>query len=372
MVTAVPAVQLHRVGKLTRARRWIVRDVTLDFTDKEFVTLLGPAGSGKTSLLMMLAGSDHPDVGTIERAGTRTATAGKSNTVALVPRHLGLFPNLSVVDNIVFPLVSTGRFGPADRRARAAELLGLLELDMVLDLPLGRLSEAQLVRLALARALITGPKLLLLDDPFAALAESDRRSLLVLLRTLHRRMDLTSVLATRDPAIAFMVSDRIAVLHAGRLVQAAPPADVYDRPVNLLVARLMGENNQLSGQIVAADDDTTQVRLSAGWVVEAERAEDSEVGAACVVSIRPERIAVAAVAAAEFGEHAVPARVLEVRYAGDHWRVQLSILPQAGCTAAALVVKRPPAALPFGLVSGRDVAIGWQSVHARILPAEPC
>jgi putative spermidine/putrescine transport system ATP-binding protein len=337
----------------------------LDVERGEFFTLLGAAGAGKSALLAAVAG--------FEQAGGRDLllegrpigrTAPHRRGIGLVVAGTALLPQLTVAANIALPLHLRGVARSA-RRAPVAELLDRLGLADQAALRPHRLAPEQAVRAVLARALAAAPKLLLLDDPLALLDRPARIALQFDLRRLHAALGLTVLHATRDPAEALLLADRVGVLADGRLQQIGPPQALYDEPASALVAGLLGEANFLPGLFVAEDDDLADIQLDCGITVQA-RPIDAVRGQRCVVAVRPERIAFATVSAEEMGDGALPATVQDVLPQGDHMRLRL-IVGAPGSPAALLTVWRPAGAPLAGLHAGASAAVAWQPYHANAL-----
>jgi len=248
---------------------------------------------------------------------------------------------------------------------RALDMVRLTKL--ALRMP-DQLSGGQAQRVALARALVFDPRLILLDEPLGALDRQLREEMQFELRALHARLGAAMLYVTHDQAEALTLSDRIAVLVDGRLRQVAPPATLYDAPSDAFVAGFLGDNNRLGGTVEAIEDDIAIVCLGCGPVVEA-LAAGARLGRRCVVSIRPERIALAAISAEEMGEGALPAVLRDITFHGDHVRLALEAgLP--GAAPATLIVKRPAGAPLGGLAPGQPAAIAWQAHHARAFEPE--
>jgi putative spermidine/putrescine transport system ATP-binding protein len=188
------------------------------------------------------------------------------------------------------------------------------------------------------------------------------------IRHLHEQLGVTVVYVTHDQEEALTLSDRIAVFHQGAVQQLDAPAALYERPANAFVARFIGENNRLAGTVAEIDavDGMARVALAGGRSLWAMRGDCGPPGAAAVVSIRPERIALAAGPAADLSEDAIPARVLETIYLGDHVRVRLAL--EGG---AEVMAKRPIAAADPRLVPGAEAAVAWQPEHAIAFAPEP-
>ena len=363
-----PAVSFRHVHKSYDRKIPAVRGLSLEVAPGELLTLLGPSGAGKTTVLMLLAGFERPDAGEILVDGHPVArTPPHRRGIGIVFQNYALFPHLTVAGNTAFPL-RMRRFQRAEREARVARTLELVRLQGLEDRLPSQLSGGQQQRVALARALVFAPRLVLLDEPLGALDRQLREEMQFEIRQLHKRLGVTILYVTHDQAEAVALSDRIAILAAGTLRQVGTPQALYDEPESEFVARFLGQNNRLPGRVDAVEDEWAIVRLDCGATVEAQVA-DAEPGRACVVSVRPERIAVAAVSAAEMGEGALPAIVREVIFQGDHIRLRLEVgLP--GAPPAAVTVKRPAGVPLSGLEPGQPAAIAWQPHHARAFRPE--
>ncbi len=357
--------QIHRRGSGNRAGAALapLDGLSLDIDPGEILALLGPPGGGKTTALMLLAGFERPDSGEIFLDGRMLAqTPPHRRNIGMVFPGPALFTHLDLAENVAFPLRQRNMTEIDRRVADALERTGLAGLGRRKP---AALTQEQQHRGALARAIAFQPKLLLLDEPFAALGRAAREAMQDLLRNLTGSPGPrpTILHATTDAAEALAVADRIAVLDGGRLRQLGQAQAVYDSPADLAVARLMGPTNTLSGTVEAIEDDLAIVRLDCGPLVEA-LAIDIAANARCIIAIRPERVAVAAVDAEEMGDGAIAATVLEIRPRGDHTRLRLSLAERAGANAEIIV--RRPAGVPLtGLAPGQPAAIAWQPYHAR-------
>ncbi len=369
MVPPVPIASFHSVSKTYPGQPPALRSLDLDIARGEFLTLLGPSGSGKTTTLMLLAGFETQDEGEIELEGRSVgATPPWRRGLGMVFQHYALFPHMSVAQNIAFPLAARG-ISRAQRAIRVAEALAMVRLEGLGDRRPAQLSGGQQQRVALARALVFGPALVLLDEPLAALDRALREELQAELRALHRRLGVSMLYVTHDQAEALALSDRIAVLRQGRIEQLDTPARLYERPANSFVAGFMGENNRLPGRFLGLEDSIARVRLDDGPDVAAEPAAELAPGDACVVMIRPERIALAAAAAADLGGNAIAATLIEVVFAGDHLRLLLALVGGSGRPGASILVRRPAAAGLSGLAPGQEAALAWQPEHAMMFAA---
>jgi sulfate/thiosulfate transport system ATP-binding protein len=222
-------------------------DISLTIADREFLALLGPSGSGKTTLLRALAGLEFIDAGDIVVNGrSMAAVPARQRGVGFVFQHYALFRHMTVARNVAFGLQVMPRArrpSSAQIRTRVQDLLDLMEIgDLGARYP-EQISGGQRQRVALARALAIEPSLLLLDEPFGALDAKVRKNLRVWLRQMHDRMGLTSIFVTHDQAEAMEMADRVAVLHAGRIVQIDTPARLQAAPATPFVREFLGESS---------------------------------------------------------------------------------------------------------------------------------
>ena len=293
-----------------------VDDVSLEVGRGEFVTLLGPSGSGKTTILMAIAGFVAPNAGAILLDGRDiTPLPPEKRDFGMVFQGYALFPHMSVAENVAFPLRVRG-LTRADRDAKVRAALDLVQLGAFADRLPKQLSGGQQQRVALARALVFDPALLLLDEPLSALDKKLRAELQEELKALHRRVGRTFVNVTHDQEEALSLSDRIAILNHGKLVQAGGPAELYERPRTRFVADFLGKSNFLEG--VARGPDAQGLLLETGGMGVHVRfagpvaipAQD----AACVLSLRPEKIAV--LTEGEMAENVVHGRIRAWSYLG--------------------------------------------------------
>jgi spermidine/putrescine transport system ATP-binding protein len=265
-----------------------VEDLTLSIEAGEFLTLLGPSGCGKTTLLRMISGFESPDRGTILLDGKDvTPLPPYRRDVNQVFQSYALFPHLSVRGNIAFGLRM--RRMPAkqidEKVAAAIEMVSLNGMEHRMP---DQLSGGQRQRVALARALVCEPKVLLLDEPLAALDAKLRRSMQVELKRLRARLGITFVFVTHDQEEAMTMSDRIAVMNRGRIEQLGAPTEIYQHPATPFVATFLGQTNLLPVTVLSSDPQTIRVRLSDGTEMNCNPPRSIESGA--TLSIRPEHV----------------------------------------------------------------------------------
>jgi putative spermidine/putrescine transport system ATP-binding protein len=222
-----------------------VDGIDLEIRRGEFFTLLGPSGSGKTTTLRVIAGFERPDDGTVELGGVDVSGRPPfDRDVNTVFQDYALFPHMNVRENVEYGL-RVKRVGRAERRRRAEEALGVVQLAGYEQRRIGQLSGGQRQRVALARALVNNPRVLLLDEPLGALDLKLRQQLQIELKQLQQELGITFVYVTHDQEEALTMSDRLAVFNAGRIEQVGVPADVYEHPASEFIAGFVGVSNVL-------------------------------------------------------------------------------------------------------------------------------
>lgn len=231
----------------------VVRDVSLDVASGEVVTLLGPSGSGKTTTMMMIAGFVSPDSGTVTLDGhaVNDVPPHKRN-IGVVFQSYALFPHMSVLGNVEFPVRQRGVKRSVARR-RAHEMLDLVGLDHLADRRVPQLSGGQQQRVALARALVFDPPLLIMDEPLSALDKRLREQMQEEIKRIQKAVGVTVLCVTHDQTEAFVLSDRVAVMNEGKILQIGPPQEVYESPADDFVAEFLGESNLLAGTVSSTD-----------------------------------------------------------------------------------------------------------------------
>ncbi|MCZ1011188.1 ABC transporter ATP-binding protein [Streptomyces lydicus] len=350
---ATPAVRLTAVTKEFGALR-AVDGAGLTIREGEFFSLLGPSGSGKTTLLRLIAGFERPTSGRIELAGRDvTALPPSRRDVHTVFQDYALFPHMTVEQNVAYALTVAGVRKP-ERLARARAALRTVRLDDHGPRRPDQLSGGQRQRVALARALIDDPGLLLLDEPLAALDLQLRQEMQRELQRIQRATGVTFLLVTHDQEEALTLSDRLAVLDRGLIVQTGSPLEIYDRPATAFVAGFIGTTNLLR--------DQTAVRV---------------IGAPGTYSLRPERIRILTPdgpnagpnggpdGAPGPGERCVPGRITEIAHVGAHTRVVVRL--DAGDDQLT-VVRLNATDLPDAARPGAAVHLLWNAADAFPVP----
>jgi len=326
-------------------------DVTLTFPDGQFFGLLGPSGSGKTTLLRAIAGFVRPDAGRVMIGGQPVEHVPvEDREIGMVFQNYALFPNMTVAENVAFGLLV--RRVPADETARrVAEVLDLVQLG-----PLGarrtqELSGGQRQRVAMARAIVTRPRVLLLDEPLSALDRALRVDMQIELRRIQREVGITTIFVTHDQEEAMTLSDQIGILKDGRLVRHGPPRAVYDAPGDAFTARFLGEANILTGQREPAGlrlkDGTLLVGVVAG-----------------AVAVRPEAMSISLEEPA--AEHRLRAILMQRIFSGA---MGTCVLSWQGQPLKLVARDRDLAGLPEPGIDGQTVWLSWPAEAALPLIA---
>jgi putrescine transport system ATP-binding protein len=316
-----------------------VDGLSLDIYEREFFALLGPSGCGKTTLLRMLAGFETPDEGRIVLGGVDIASVPPyRRPTNMMFQSYALFPHLTVARNIAFGLKQE-RMPKSDIDRRVREMLALVKLENCADRKPHQLSGGQRQRVALARSLAKRPKVLLLDEPLAALDRKLREETRFELVELQSQLGTTFVIVTHDQEEAMTLANRIAVMNAGRLAQVAPPAEIYEQPNSRWVASFIGDVNLLEGRVTDFDEDGTSIEAGSGRRFRLAGAK-AEPGATVWIALRPEKIEISKTAPADQRENCVAGRVADIGYLGDLsvYRVRLD----DGLEMRASLVNRTP------------------------------
>jgi spermidine/putrescine transport system ATP-binding protein len=265
-------------------------DVSLTIRENEFFTLLGPSGCGKTTLLRLIAGFELPSAGEILIEGQPVGYLPPyKRPVNTVFQSYALFPHMTVAENIAFGLEMRG-VDRAEARKVVDEMLGLVKLSGLGGRRPNQLSGGQQQRVALARALANHPKVLLLDEPLSALDLKLRQEMRSELKKLQTKTGITFVFVTHDQEEALTMSDRIAVMSGGKILQIGGPAQIYEHPTVRFVADFIGETNFLQAHVTAMLGDKATIRLPGGAQFEARAAQGIGNGMDVTVAVRPERL----------------------------------------------------------------------------------
>ncbi len=354
-------VAFEHVQKSYDGTTLVVKDLNLSIGKGEFLTMLGPSGSGKTTCLMMLAGFETATHGEIKLDGRPiNQVPPHKRGIGMVFQNYALFPHMTVGENLSFPLEVRG-MGKSEREAKVMRALDMVQMGSFVARRPAQLSGGQQQRIALARALVFDPTLVLMDEPLGALDKQLREHMQFEIKRLHDSLGITVVYVTHDQGEALTMSDRVAVFNDGRIQQLATPSDLYERPENGFVAQFIGENNRLTGVIQAISGADCTVRLDTGEVIAAAAVNVTTVGARTQVSIRPERVEYKPERiAADWPT--IEAEVLEFIYMGDMFRTRLRV---AG--SDDFVIKSRNTQGQQMLRPGEKIKVGWAPQDARAL-----
>jgi putative spermidine/putrescine transport system ATP-binding protein len=333
-----------------------VDDVSLRIERGQFLTLLGPSGSGKTTILMCIAGFVAPTAGAVLLDGRDiTALPPEKRDFGMVFQGYALFPHMTVAENVAFPL-RVRRLGAAERQQKVQAALDLVQLERFADRLPRQLSGGQQQRVALARALVFDPALLLLDEPLSALDKKLRAELQEELKALHRRVGRTFVNVTHDQEEALSLSDRVAILNHGKLVQEGAPAALYEHPRTRFVADFLGKSNFLHGTVREAHPGGFSMLAGGTRLVQAiaPDAPRPALGTPVLLSLRPEKIAL--LGEADTADNTVQGRIVTWSYLGAGFAISV-----ATEDLGLLRVTLPSWGAPIAPAEGMVVDLGWSA-----------
>jgi putrescine transport system ATP-binding protein len=322
-----------------------VNGLSLDIYPGEFFALLGPSGCGKTTLLRMLAGFETPDGGQVLLAGDDLAAIPPHRRpVNMMFQSYALFPHLTVAGNVAFGL-HQDRMAKSAIKERVEEMLALVKLEGLGGRKPDQLSGGQRQRVALARSLAKRPKVLLLDEPMAALDKKLREETQFELMDLQERLGTTFIIVTHDQEEAMTVADRIAVMDKGEIIQVAAPSEIYERPKSRWVAGFIGDINLIEGGVVEANGAGAVIEDNGGRRFHVAEADGVAVGAKVAIALRPEKLRIAAAANAADDANTVRGRVWDIGYLGDKsvYKIRLADGTQMKASVANVtrLVERP-------------------------------
>ncbi|PDW03619.1 ABC transporter ATP-binding protein [Candidatus Viridilinea mediisalina] len=324
-----PAIELRHVVKQFGAT-YAVDHVSLQIGDGEFFSLLGPSGCGKTTTLRMIAGFEYPSSGEVLIHGCpMAATPPHRRPVNTVFQSYALFPHMSVEQNVAFGL-QMKRLPKHEIGPRVQAALALVRLEGFEQRRPREMSGGQQQRVALARALVNQPEVLLLDEPLGALDQKLRKEMQFELKSLQHRVGITFIFVTHDQEEALIMSDRIAVMNQGKVLQVGSPTEIYERPTCRFVADFIGETNFIDGQVVAHAGDYATIVSRDGLELRGMMPRPIAVGSQATLSIRPEKTRLLTLDQAGNGHGACsfPATVELVSYIGSDTRITVRLNAQ--------------------------------------------
>ncbi len=299
--------------------------LSLSIRRGEFFSILGPSGSGKTTALRLIAGFEHPDQGDILIDGRSVVERPPHlRPVNLVFQQYALFPHLTVFGNVAFGL-EMRHAAREEITVRVAEALGMVRLEGKGDRLPAQLSGGEQQRVALARALVNRPAVVLLDEPLGALDQQLRQEMQGELKAIQEQVGLTFISVTHHQEEALTMSDRVAVMDRGRVLQVGAPQDIYDAPASLFVAEFVGLSNRLDGRITDVDGERCRIDAPGLPVIQAPAPAQAGSGSPVSVVMRPERLHLSPQAAVNGTDNVVPAKVTKAVYNGHEMQYQLHV-----------------------------------------------
>ncbi|MGD9769623.1 MAG: ABC transporter ATP-binding protein [Pseudolabrys sp.] len=333
-------------------------DVNLEVRAGEFVTLLGPSGSGKTTLLNVLAGFIYPDSGSLLFGDVDiTRLSMNKRDLGMVFQSYALFPHMSVADNVAFPL-RVRKMAEADIKLRVAEALRLVQLGGFEARSIASLSGGQKQRVALARAVVFNPRIVLMDEPLSALDKNLREHMQVEIRHLHAKIGATTIYVTHDQREALTMSDRIAVVNKGRIVQFGTPKEIYEQPKSAFIAGFIGETTLIPVTVSASG-----ISLSDGTPLRTQLPCSHQ--GKFVLALRSEKL----LTSHEMSEHdnRLEIDVLDVIYQGD------SLLILGSLSGHQVSVRRPLRSIDdqAGVRAGSRLLVGLHRSDTIVVPVDP-
>ncbi len=307
----------------------ILKNINLEIKQGEFFSILGPSGCGKTTLLRMIGGFDFPDSGAIISDGKNLLELPPNNRkVNTIFQTYALFPHLSVFENVAFSL-RLKKTDESEIKSKVMKYISLVKLEEHIDKFPAQLSGGQKQRVSIARALINEPSVLLLDEPLSALDAKLRQHMLVELDKIHDHIGITFIFVTHDQQEALSVSDRIAVMKDGEVLQFGTPFEIYEAPVNSFVADFIGETNFLDGKVIRTFDKYAEVFVEGIGNIKIEMDKPVKDGDYVRTTIRPEKIKITK----EIPEHRnthmniLKGKVDELVYSGFQTRYFVETVP---------------------------------------------
>jgi spermidine/putrescine ABC transporter ATP-binding subunit len=362
MSTAADAAGVSLAG----VKKWYgqvpaVRNVSLVVEPGEMVCLLGPSGCGKTTTLRMVAGLENPDAGEIRIGPTLVnGLAPWKRNLGMVFQNYALFPHMTVFENVAFGL-NMRRLPAAEVRRQVDAAMAQVRLATFGDRRPSELSGGQRQRIALARAIVTKPSVLLLDEPLAALDKKLREQMQVEIKQLQRQVGVTTIFVTHDQEEALTLSDRIVVMDEGRIVQIGTPSEVYERPRSRFVSDFIGFTNSVSGQVNSIDGALTRVTIASGHVVTVPSGAGIATGDAVDLVIRPEKVVVDPTGLVD--RSVIPGTLAHMVYTGavTYYHVDIG-------GGAILIAMAPNPDLHDLPALGSPVALGFKPENMLIFP----
>jgi spermidine/putrescine transport system ATP-binding protein len=340
-----------------------VDGISLDIHKGEFFSILGPSGSGKTTTLRLIAGLDWPDQGEIFIQGrSMNNVPPHQRQVNMVFQNYALFPHMTVFQNVAFGLQMRGH-SVSEIKSQVEQTLELVKLHDKPHRYPTQLSGGEQQRVALGRALVNRPAILLLDEPLGALDQQLRQEMQVELKQIQAQVQSTFVCVTHHQEEALMLSDRIAVMDRGKILQVGTPQEIYESPVSTFVARFIGLSNSLIGRITEYDETKCTVVTHHRFSIQATRPKGDSTTDEVTVIVRPERVHLSSVPEHNGHDNSLPAQINKVNYNGGEMFYQLDLHDGLVWTARVPLSLRPSQHFQVG----QRVYVQWHADQGLVL-----
>ncbi len=338
-----------------------VDHVNLEVAPGEFLTLLGPSGSGKTTTLRIIAGLEFPTQGEvyIDQKPVVDKPAYKRD-LGMVFQNYALFPHMTIFENIVFPLKMKG-IEKSELSKRVGNILEIVKLSGFENRHPKQLSGGQQQRIALARALVYEPSVLLMDEPLGALDKKLREEMQLEVKQIQERFKITTIYVTHDQSEALTMSDRVAIMNGGRIEQLGSAEELYEAPANKFVADFIGESNFFEGVVLNVDKERCRVKTVGGLIVHATLKTEVRQGERVSLTIRPERVQLNPVNLNN--ENRFSGEIKEIVYLGE--LIKYLIVLEGG---DRISVKSQNFEGHVSRERGRKVTLGWEANHCSVIP----
>jgi len=356
-------VRFEHIEKSFDGETLVIKDLNLNIPQGEFLTMLGPSGSGKTTTLLMLAGFETPTHGEIYLGEQPIGNIPPhKRNIGMVFQSYALFPHMTIKENLAYPL-QVRKLPKREVETKVTNILKMIELSGFEGRVPAQLSGGQQQRIALARALVFEPQLVLMDEPLGALDKNLREQMQYEIKHIHENLNVTVVYVTHDQSEAMTMSNRVAVFDDGVIQQLSTPDVLYEQPENAFVAQFIGENNRLSGKVIEINgDNKCTVEVDGGGTVKALKVNVNAVGEMTSMSLRPERVTVNPAEGSV--ENVFEGMVKELIYLGDHIRTRVSV-----CGNDEFIVKVPNSHGHLMMNRDQTIKVGWSSDDCRALDA---
>ncbi len=337
-----------------------LNQVSLDIFENEFFTLLGPSGCGKTTLLRLIAGFEHPTTGKIFlHSDDITANPPFKRMINTVFQNYALFPHMTVAENIAFGLEMQGK-PDKEIKQTVGRMLELVKMEVLQNRQVSQISGGQQQRVALARALAPNPKVLLLDEPLSALDQKLRKEMQSELKRLQGETGITFIFVTHDQEEALTMSDRIAVMNEGQILQIGTPHEIYRQPSERFVADFIGETNFLKAEVLGCENGMARLMLGSGKQVETRFREDFTPEKNVTIVVRPEH----AMLVETEEESLLKGRLVNSVYFGTDMHLHVELESKE---PFMLRIQNNPDDKATAQDAGKDIFIGLQKNAVQIL-----